>query len=156
MEIRLDLSTEQLAYLDKDLTVLLKELTDEQKIEILKAYMINKFEHWETKNSWGNTVLTDFAKEIVNGLQEKICDAITEDVLQDENLKKAMKEVTEQVKKELADFRMVMDNCTSAYQEMSGSLITKPNTYFSEVLKIFQEKYNLVICRMVSKEFYQF
>ena len=101
MEIRLDLSTEQLAYLDKDLTVLLKELTDEQKIEILKAYMINKFEHWETKNSWGNTVLTDFAKEIVNGLQKKICDAITEDVLQDENLKKAMKEVTEQVKKEL-------------------------------------------------------
>lgn len=101
MEIRLDLSTEQLAYLDKDLTVLLKELTDEQKIEILKAYMINKFEKWETKNSWGNTVLTDFAKEIINGLQEKICDAITEDVLQDENLKKAMKEVTEQVKKDL-------------------------------------------------------
>ena len=101
MEIRLDLSTEQLAYLDKDLTVLLKELTDEQKIEILKAYMINKFENWETKNSWGNTVLTDFAKEIVNGLQKKICDAITEDVLQDENLKKAMEEVIEQVKKEL-------------------------------------------------------
>ena len=101
MEIRLDLSTEQLAYLDKDLTVLLKELTDEQKIEILKAYMINKFEKWETKNYWGNTVLTDFAKEIINGLQEKICDAITEDVLQDENLKKAMKEVIEQVKKDL-------------------------------------------------------
>ena len=101
MEIRLDLSTEQLAYLDKDLTVLLKELTDEQKIEILKAYMINKFENWETKNSWGSTVLTDFAKEIIKGLQEKICDSITEDVLQDENLKKAMKEVTKQVKKEL-------------------------------------------------------
>ena len=47
----------------------------------------------------------------------------------------------EQVKKELADFSMVMDNCTSAYSEMSGSLITKPNTYFSEVLKIFQEKF---------------
>ena len=47
----------------------------------------------------------------------------------------------EQVKKELADFSMVMDNCSSAYEEMSGSLITKPNTYFSEVLKIFQEKF---------------
>lgn len=47
----------------------------------------------------------------------------------------------EQVKKELSDFSMVMDNCSSAYQEMSGSLITKPNTYFSEVLKIFQEKF---------------
>ena len=47
----------------------------------------------------------------------------------------------EQVKKELADYSMVMDNCSSAYEEMSGSLITKPNTYFSEVLKIFQEKF---------------
>lgn len=47
----------------------------------------------------------------------------------------------EQVKKELADFSMVMDNCSSAYEEMSGSLITKPNTYFPEVLKIFQEKF---------------
>ena len=47
----------------------------------------------------------------------------------------------EQVKKELADYSMVMDNCASAYEEMSGSLITKPNTYFSEVLKIFQEKF---------------
>lgn len=47
----------------------------------------------------------------------------------------------EQVKKELFDFSMVMDNCSSAYEEMSGSLITKPNTYFSEVLKIFQEKF---------------
>lgn len=47
----------------------------------------------------------------------------------------------EQVKKELADFSMVMDNCSSAYEEMSGSLITKPNTYFSEVLKIFQKKF---------------
>ena len=101
MEIKLDLSTEQLAYLDKDLTVLLKELTDEQKIEILKAYILDKLNKWETKNSWGNTVMTDFAQDIVKGLQKKICDAITEDVLQDENLKKAMKEVTEQVKKEL-------------------------------------------------------
>lgn len=47
----------------------------------------------------------------------------------------------EQVKKELADYSMVMDNCSSAYEEMSGSLITKPNTYFSEVLKIFREKF---------------
>lgn len=47
----------------------------------------------------------------------------------------------EQVKKELADFRMVMDNCTSAYSEMTCGMISKPNTYFSEVLRIFQEKF---------------
>ena len=47
----------------------------------------------------------------------------------------------EQVKKELADFRMVMDNCASAYSEMTCGMISKPNTYFSGVRSIFEEKY---------------
>lgn len=47
----------------------------------------------------------------------------------------------EQVKKELADYSMVMDNCSSAYEEMTCCEISKPNTYFSEVLGIFQEKF---------------
>lgn len=47
----------------------------------------------------------------------------------------------EQVKKELCDFSMVMDNCSKAYMEMTCGIISKPNTYFSEVLGIFQEKF---------------
>jgi hypothetical protein len=47
----------------------------------------------------------------------------------------------EQVKKELCDFSMVMDNCTKAYVEMTCGYISKPNTYFSEVLGIFEEKF---------------
>ena len=47
----------------------------------------------------------------------------------------------EQVKKELCDFSMVMDNCSKAYMEMTRGYISKPNTYFSEVLGIFQEKF---------------
>ena len=47
----------------------------------------------------------------------------------------------EQVKKELCDFSMVMDNCTKAYIEMTCNNISKPNTYFSEVLGIFREKF---------------
>ena len=47
----------------------------------------------------------------------------------------------EQVKRELADFSMVMDNCTSAYSEMTCCMISKPYTYFSEVRSIFKEKY---------------
>lgn len=47
----------------------------------------------------------------------------------------------EQVKKELCDFSMVMDNCSKAYMEMTRGNISKPNTYFSEVLGIFQEKF---------------
>ena len=47
----------------------------------------------------------------------------------------------EQIKKELYDFSMVMVNCSKAYSEMTCGNITKPNTYFSEVLGIFQEKF---------------
>ena len=47
----------------------------------------------------------------------------------------------EQIKKELCDFSMVMVNCSKAYSEMTCGNITKPNTYFSEVLGIFQEKF---------------
>lgn len=47
----------------------------------------------------------------------------------------------EQIKKELYDFSMVMNNCSKAYMEMTRGIISKPNTYFSEVLGIFQEKF---------------
>lgn len=47
----------------------------------------------------------------------------------------------EQVKKELCDFSMVMDNCTKAYCEMTCNNISKPNTKFFEVLRIFENKF---------------
>lgn len=47
----------------------------------------------------------------------------------------------EQVKKELCDFSMVMDNCTKAYVEMTCNNISKPNTKFFEVLRIFENKF---------------
>lgn len=47
----------------------------------------------------------------------------------------------EQVKKELCDFSMVMDNCTKAYCEMTCNIISKPNTKFFEVLRIFENKF---------------
>lgn len=46
-----------------------------------------------------------------------------------------------QIKKELYDFSMVMVNCSKAYSEMTCGNISKPNTHFSEVLGIFQEKF---------------
>lgn len=52
----------------------------------------------------------------------------------------------EQVKKELCDFSMVMDNCTKAYVEMTCNNISKPNTKFFEVLGIFQEKFLNIEC----------
>ena len=47
----------------------------------------------------------------------------------------------EQVKKELADFCVIMDNCAMAYTAMSCGHISKPNTCFSEVRLKFEENF---------------
>lgn len=73
-----------------------------------------------------------------------------EDVELEQNYNEFWKEIVEnedgtlnkeQVKKELYDYSMVMDNCTRAFMEMTCGLISKPNTMFFEVLSIFQDKY---------------
>ena len=47
----------------------------------------------------------------------------------------------EQIMRELADYSIVMDNCMKAYMEMTEQNISKPLTYFSEVLGVFHERY---------------
>lgn len=43
--------------------------------------------------------------------------------------------------RELSDYSMVMDNCASAYDRMTNGLISKPNTLFSAVEEVFNDKY---------------
>ena len=47
----------------------------------------------------------------------------------------------EQLKKELSDYLMIMDNCTRAYMLCSGGNISYPNTRFYEVESIFYDKF---------------
>lgn len=47
----------------------------------------------------------------------------------------------EQIMRELADYSIVMDNCKKAYMKMTEQNISKPLTYFSEVLEVFHERY---------------
>ena len=58
----------------------------------------------------------------------------------------------DQVMRELSDFSMVIDNCTSAYSLMTNQRISKPNTKFFEVEYIFYDLYldrNAVIDDMI-------
>ncbi|MGN1352249.1 MAG: hypothetical protein ACI4VE_05710 [Clostridia bacterium] len=47
----------------------------------------------------------------------------------------------DQVMRELSDYSMVMDHCSSAYSVMTDGIISKPNTLFSAVEGIFNENY---------------
>ena len=46
-----------------------------------------------------------------------------------------------QIMKELCDYYYVMDNCSRAYELMSGGMISKPNTHFYQVEGLFNERY---------------
>lgn len=48
----------------------------------------------------------------------------------------------DQVMRELSDYSMVLDNCTRAYSLMSGGIISKPNTHFEHVERIFNDTYS--------------
>lgn len=47
----------------------------------------------------------------------------------------------EQVKKELSDFKMVMDGASKVYDQITGSRISKPNTDPDTVLSYAEEHY---------------
>ena len=48
----------------------------------------------------------------------------------------------DQVMRELSDYSMIIDNCTKAFSLMSGGIISKPNTHFEHVEKLFNDTYS--------------
>lgn len=87
MKVELDLNSEQLQELDKDLCKLLKSLTKEQQTEIIKSYMTECLNNQMfERDSWNGNTLTNFGQEVISGLQNKISKAITDVILSDEQL----------------------------------------------------------------------
>lgn len=104
MKVELDLSTEQLNQLDGDLTDLLKNLTEDQKIEIIKGYINYQFDKLTYKytTSWGHgEELSQFGKDLVSGLQGQIVKSISDDIMENENLKKLIEDTITNVTKDL-------------------------------------------------------
>lgn len=104
MKVELDLSSDQLRYLDNSLTELVKNLTEEQQITILNNYMQTQMESLIIKNkstnfysSSSSTTLTELGQHLVNGLQARIAGAITDKILETEDIKKLMEDYTKQV-----------------------------------------------------------
>lgn len=104
MKVELDLSSDQLRYLDNSLTELVKNLTEEQQITILNNYMQTQMENLIIKDrginyysSSSSTTLTELGQHLVNELQARIADAITDKILETEDIKKLMEDYTKQV-----------------------------------------------------------
>lgn len=116
MKVELDLSEEQLRGLDEDLTSVLKNLSEEQKISIIQAYLIDKFNKFEYTytTSWGSkeTKISDFGKQLIDGLQNKIEDSISNKILKDEKLKSFIKDTIDNVE---ANLQNTIEKAISEY-----------------------------------------
>lgn len=106
MKVELDLSTEQLSELDKGLSNLLKTLTDEQKTEIVKEYLQNQMSNNFYKKHEGYfsnsyTELSDFGKKVMDGLQKKVAENITNNLFEDEEITKRIEDTTSRIIKNI-------------------------------------------------------
>ena len=97
MKVELDLSAEQLQELANGLMNLIKTLSEDQKTEIVKSYLQNKMDEnfYSKQNSiYSSKQLSNFGKEVVEGLREKVADNITNDILSNKDLTDKMDEIT--------------------------------------------------------------
>lgn len=104
MKVELDLSSDQLRYLDNSLTELVKNLTEEQQITILNNYMQTQMENLMIKekstgyySSNSSTTLSELGQHLVNELQQQVAKAITDKVLETEDIKSLIDEYTKKI-----------------------------------------------------------
>lgn len=106
MKVELDLSAEQLQELDNGLMNLIKTLSEDQKTEIVKSYLQNKMdENFYSKQDsiYSSKQLSNFGKEVVEGLREKVADNITNDILSNKDLTDEMDEIIEYIIRNLQE-----------------------------------------------------
>ena len=108
MKVELDLSATQLEELDKSLTNLMENLTDEQRIEIVKSYVnfqFDKLEYSYHDDYWNRDKkeISEFGKKLIAGLQNQIVNSISEEIMKDEDLRKFIDETVNNIIKDLPE-----------------------------------------------------
>ena len=135
MKIELEVSAEQLKELDKGLNNLLLNLNEEQQVQLIQGYLNKQFQDLYKKDSyWSNTELTDFGKQLIQGLQEQISKSITDKLLEQENVKKEMDEITQKVLNTLPDIipKAINEYIVGNLFQNKGEISTMINTIYWE------------------------
>lgn len=117
MKVELNLSEAQLKSLDDDLSSLLDRLTDEQKIEIIKAYVVSNFDkmltYTEPFGAYSRSPeLSNFGQDLVNNMRNLIQDSLTKEIMESEELRKALEPEIEDVKEYLPS---IVDSAVTKY-----------------------------------------
>lgn len=117
MKVELNLSDAQLKSLDDDLSSLLDRLTDEQKTEIIKAYVVNNLDKMITYTDIlggysSYSELSSFGKELVNGMRDLIRNSLTKEIMDSEELRKVLEPELEDIKERLP---IIVDTAVTKY-----------------------------------------
>lgn len=110
-------------------------LNEEQQVQLIQGYLNKQFQDLYEKDSyWSNTELTDFGKQLIQGLQEQISKSITDKLLEQENVKKEMDEITQKVLDTLPDIipKAITEYIVGNLFQNRGEINTMINTVYWE------------------------
>lgn len=143
MKIELEVDSEQLKLLDSGLKDLLTGLTEEQQVQLLQNYINNQLEgfrkrkettYWRAESEYE---YTDFGKQVIDGLQDRIQESITQSILDKPTVQEYINETIQQVEQKLPEIiekaiiqytvdnlvsnkQEIFDICLRTYQNMRG------------------------------------
>lgn len=143
MKIELEVDSEQLKLLDSGLKDLLTGLTEEQQVQLLQNYINNQLEgfrkrkettYWRAEPEYE---YTNFGKQVIEGLQDRIQESITQSILDKPTVQEYINETIQQVEQKLPDIiekaliqyavdnlfsnkQEIFDICLRTYQNMRG------------------------------------
>lgn len=143
MKIELEVDSEQLKLLDSGLKDLLTGLTEEQQIQLLQNYINNQLEGFRKRKEttyWRadpEYEYTDFGKQVIDGLQGRIQEGITQSILDKPTVQEYINETIQQVEQKLPEIiekaiiqytvdnlvsnkQEIFDICLRTYQNMRG------------------------------------
>lgn len=143
MKIELEVDSEQLKLLDSGLKDLLTGLTEEQQVQLLQNYINNQLEgfrkrkettYWRAEPEYE---YTNFGKQVIDGLQDRIQESITQSILDKPTVQEYINETIQQVEQKLPEIieksiiqyavdnlfsnkQEIFDICLRTYQNMRG------------------------------------
>ena len=143
MKIELEVNSEQLKLLDWGLKDLLTGLTEEQQVQLLQNYINNQLEGFRKRKEttyWRadpEYEYTDFGKQVIDGLQDRIQESITQSILDKPTVQEYINETIQQVEQKLPEIieksiiqyavdnlfsnkQEIFDICLRTYQNMRG------------------------------------
>lgn len=130
MKIELEVNSEQLKLLDSGLKDLLTGLTEEQQVQLLQNYINNQLEGFRKRKEttyWRadpEYEYTDFGKQVIDGLQDRIQEGITQSILDKPTVQEYINETIQQVEQKLPEIiekaiiQYTVDNLVSNKQEI--------------------------------------